>query len=115
LWAVIGAAISATLTAVSTSAIATVSTIAAVTTVVAVSTIRTWFAVVFLFVDPAFYADDSINGASFSEAVVEWDAEGLEGHFAFAVALGAGDISTTEATCATDADAFCTEFHGGLQ
>ncbi len=115
LWAVIWTAISASLTAVSTSAITTVSTIAAVTTVVAVSTIRTWFAVVFLFVNPAFHTDDSVNGASFSEAVVERDAEGLEGYFAFAVALGAGDVSTTEATGATDADAFGTEFHGGLQ
>ena len=111
--AVVGTAVSASaLTTVSAAAIATIS---AVTTVVAVATVRTRLAVIFLFVDPAFYTDNPVNGACFGETVIERDAEGLERHLAFAVALGASDVGTAEAASATDTDAFGTEFHGGLQ
>jgi hypothetical protein len=71
-------------------------------------------AVIFFFVDPAFHADDSVNGAGFCEAVVERDAEGLKRDFTFAVAFSTCDVSTTEAACATNANSFCAKFHGGL-
>ena len=111
--AVIGTAVSAS--ALATVSAAAIATISAVATVVAVATVRTRLAVIFLFVDPAFYADNSVNGTCFGETVIERDAEGLERHLAFAVALGAGDVGTAEAASTTDTDAFGTEFHGGLQ
>ena len=93
----------------------TTTTLAAITaSTVTTSTIRTWFAIVFLLVDPAFDTDDSVDGAGFCKTVVERDPEGLERHLAFAVAFGTGNISTTEATAAADADTFGTEFHGSL-
>ena len=90
-------------------------TITAASTALAASTVRTGLAVVLFLVDPAFDADNPVNGAGFCETVVEWDTQRLERHFAFAVALCTGDISTTEASTTTDADAFGTEFHGGLE
>jgi hypothetical protein len=110
-------------TAVSTTTLATVSsTLAAVSTAIttvvaiaAVTAVRAGLAIVLFFVNPAFHSNDSVNGAGFGEAVIKRDAEGLEGHLAFTVAFGPGDVGTAEAACATDADAFGSEFHGCLQ
>jgi hypothetical protein len=70
--------------------------------------------VVFFFVDPALHSDDSVNSASFCEAVVERNAESLERHFAFTIAFCTCDVSATETACAANANSFCTKFHGGL-
>ena len=94
-----------------TTIIIAVTTIATIATVIALRSLTT---VIFFFVDPAFHTDDSVNGASFSEAVVERNAESLERHFAFAIAFCTCDVSATETACATNANSFCTKFHGGL-
>jgi hypothetical protein len=65
-------------------------------------------------VQPDFNADDTINSASFSEAVVDRDTEGLERNFAKTIPLCTGDISTAQATSDSNSNAVCTEFHGGL-
>jgi hypothetical protein len=109
LLAVVGTAITAS------AAFTTTTTTLAAVTASAMAAVRTGLAVVLFLVDPAFHSDDAVDGACFGEAVIQGDAEGLEGHLAFAVAFGAGDVSTAEATGATDANAFGTEFHGGLK
>ena len=72
-------------------------------------------AVVFLLIHPALDTNDAVNGAGFCEAVVERNTESLQRHFAFAISFSAGDVRTTEATGATETNAFGTEFHSGLE
>jgi hypothetical protein len=112
----IAAAIAAAITTTTTATAITATTIsAAVTAVAAIITGLAAGAVVFLLVDPTFDANDAVNGAGFGEAVVEGNAESLKRDFAFAVSFSAGDVRTTEATGATEANAFGSEFHGGLK
>jgi hypothetical protein len=111
----ITAAIAAAITTTTATAISAPTISATVTAISAVIAGLAAGAVVFLLVDPALDTNDAVNGAGFGEAVVERDAESLKRDFAFAVSFSAGDVRTTEATGATEADAFGTEFHGGLQ
>ena len=67
-----------------------------------------------LLVQPNLNTDDSPNGLSFSEAIVDRDTESLKRHFTFAILLGAGNVSTTKTTGATNTDAVSTEVKGGL-
>ncbi len=99
--------------AISTAA-AVAATVTTTTAVIAAVTLRL-LAVVFLLVDPALDTNDAVEGAGFGETVVERNAERLERHLAFAISFGTGDVRTTEAAGAAEADAFRAEFHGGLK
>jgi|TARA_B110000037_G_C17120854_1_gene505790 hypothetical protein len=66
---------------------------------------------VFALVDPTLHTNDSINGLGFGKSIVDGNTESLKRNFPFAIPLGACDISTTEATCATNPDAIGAEVH----
>jgi hypothetical protein len=59
----------------------------------------TWRACSFIrilvLVDPALYANNSVNGLGFRETIVDWDPKSLKRHLAFAIPLSTSDISTT--------------------
>ena len=102
--------------AISTSVTATTTSVPAITTVSSVTAaLRLAGGFFVLFVDPALHANDAVNCAGFSKAVVERHAQGLERHLAFTIAFCTSDISATKATGATEANTLGTEFHGGLQ
>src|SRR5690606_14151294 len=67
-----------------------------------------------LFADPALHADLAVDGAGFGEAVVDVLAKGVQRHATLALPFAAGDVRTTQAAGALDADAFGAERHGHL-
>jgi hypothetical protein len=73
------------------------------------------FLVFFLPVDPALHANDSVNGLGFSKSVIDWHPQGLQGHLALAIPLGACNVAASKATCTADPDALGTEVHRSLQ
>jgi hypothetical protein len=80
--------------------------------------IMTWRACAFIrilvLVNPALYANNSINGLGFRESIVDWDAKSLERHLAFTIPFSTSDISTTKATGAADTNSVSPEVHGSL-
>ena len=78
----------------------------------------TWRACPFIrilvLIDPALYANNSINSLGFRETIVDGDAKGLKRHLSFAIPLSTSNISTTETTGATDTNSVSPKVHRSL-
>jgi len=64
--------------------------------------------------DPDLDPADAVSRFGFGRSVIDIGAQRMQRHAAFAVPLGAGDLSTTETARAVDADAFGAETHRRL-
>jgi hypothetical protein len=78
----------------------------------------TWRACPFIrilvLINPALYANNSINGLGFRESIVDWDTKSLKRDLTFAIPLSTSNISTTETTGATDTNSVSPKVHGSL-
>src|SRR5690606_19999167 len=66
----------------------------------------------FALVDPDLDADHAVGGRRLGEAVVDVRTQGVQGHAALAVPLGAGDLGAVQAAGDVDLDAQGTQAHG---
>jgi hypothetical protein len=80
--------------------------------------IMTWRACSFIrilvLIDPALYANNSINGLGFRESIVDWDAKSLKRHLTFTIPFSTSYISTTKTTGAADTNSVSPKVHGSL-
>ena len=69
---------------------------------------------IFILIDPAFHANNSINCLSFGKSIVNRDTESLKRDLSFAIPLGTGDIGSTEPSGTADTNSVSPKIHSSL-